>query len=313
MADIFSDIVARILPRLGQEAAEEGGIRSWLDGGIYNISPLSNDKEIIISDFNLENLVKYWSFDFERFSISSYESFCSAFKESQSFKLSGWPIVKMYYSGYFAAHAIMRGLGASIVKLDNDHVSKIKDLMLFVHGSDLNISAGMYSFEIIKERPSKIKIRPYKDSGGVHESFWKKFSNFLEEISDEALKKNEANARNFVSGISEITRVMKRDQSKKAVWISSVRNEINYRHEYDSWLPNSHKKRIHEIINKNHFDKSSDINLQINLNNNEIKSIIENSRYLASLNKEIGDYIALISKKPNSFGSKWRKVKTIIQ
>lgn len=115
MASLSSSLSREILPKLCQSAGKLDGIRGWLTNSAYQVSYGS---EVLIENFLLDEFVSYIAYDYERFALASWESFCVADMESSRHRLAGWPLLKVYYSGFFAAHAIMRALGEAVVQLD---------------------------------------------------------------------------------------------------------------------------------------------------------------------------------------------------
>jgi hypothetical protein len=311
MADLFPSLSTIVLPRLGQNPSISDGIRSWMIHGAYQASRSSNQSEVILENIYTDEIINYISFDYERFAFSSLESFCISSLESKSLQLAGWPLLKMYYSAFFAAHAIMRGLGRGVVKIEKKQSEAIEQILQVMTGSAQGFMPGMYLYRMYSDSTGRVKLslKPHNEKGGVHESFWKSFVEFLEEVSESAVQNNFPDASTLLSGVAEISPMMKKDPRRGSVWFSSLRNEINYQHKHGVWFPLGKSKALNSEISNMSLSSSSSIRLDISREKSPISAFMSCSRYLSCLNWEIADFIAARSSSPKAFGSKWRNLK----
>lgn len=144
MAGLFNGLSGRVLPRLGQDPSREDGFRSWLIRGTYQAEPESIADNIILSNIDNAEILSFMNYDYERFAFSSRESVCLASLESRSSQLVSWPLLKLYYSAFFAAHATMRSIGEGVVKLERDQASKINEIVGIFTGGNPGIKPGMF-------------------------------------------------------------------------------------------------------------------------------------------------------------------------
>jgi hypothetical protein len=309
VADLTSSLTSGTLPRLGQSRAKEGGFRNWLSQGLYHVLGYSSDSHLELQITDLQQFVEHISFDFERFSLSSRESFYIAFAEKESHNLAGWPLLKLYYSAFFAAHAIMRSQGGGIVKVEREHASHVNSILTIANPGAAVIRPGMYSYKVIRSRsgvPPVLQLEPAGIYGGVHESFWKNFCAYLEEESAQAVFRGDASASDYSLGVYELSNAL--IEGARGVWLSSVRNEINYQHGYGAWFPLRKGAEAFKAIDNESFSASNSFRMDISKEKSPLTAFTNISRYLACLNIEVSDYIASRSTAGYAFGQKWRRL-----
>ncbi|MGA1806294.1 hypothetical protein VHN57_15455 [Sphingobium sp. WW5] len=300
MADLAPSLTSILLPRLGQEASVAGGIRQWLISEPYTASISGVSNVITLHGINLAKLIKYIAFDYERFSLSSRESFSISILESQHHNLISWPMIKVYYAAFFAAHAIMRASGAGIVKVERQQALMIDQVVSAASGAPANFSAGMYQYSIIENVAGQIEIelKTHNSGTGVHDGFWRSFLTFLDERASNAVSTGAAGASDFVAGASELRPALQG-------WLSARRNDINYQHAFGVWFPVVKSKKSNHYVRSLVFKPSRSIDVTIGAS--EVESFLNVSQFLSCLNCEIGEFLSARSPGRASFGAKWRK------
>lgn len=310
MAELLASLTGAALPRLGQESAAVGGIKSFLETATYQIVFLPSAlSEIELSNFNNAELIRYISYDFERFSLSSLETFSTYILENREKNLVGWPLLKLYYSAFFAAHAIMRSQGAGVVNFDADDLRQINRLIKIHDESQSGLAAGTYVYDIKRTLRPTLVLKPMPEKGGVHEAFWKYFVVYLEGAAEAAAAKRQPDAVQFVAGAKELADAIKVG-SRSSVWLSAVRNEINYQHKHGVWFPTKKGDYIQKTLRDFGLAKSSTVRFDYSKDNEPLNAFASTSRYLSCLNFEIGNYLAQRSTSTKGFGGKWRRMNT---
>jgi len=97
-------------------------------------------------------------------------------------KLAGWPLLKLYYSAFFAAHAITRSQGSGVVKLEKRQTAHLNSILSLIAPEASGISPGMFVYKTMQSTETgrlSVIMEPARTDGGVHESFWKHFCEFL--------------------------------------------------------------------------------------------------------------------------------------
>lgn len=226
MPDLSSAFVRLIIPRLGLEEGAPEGIRTWLTRSRYRPTEESTAEQFWLTNFDPWEFVKFLAFDYERFALSSYESFRVSALENRSHHLIGWPLLKLYYSGFFAAHAVMRASGSGLVKLERAQVDVLRNAIQIYTGVPCAIRPGMFLFQLVQES-GIISFTPQSESRGAHESFWKVFVEFLGRSAERAVVLDIPDANTLVAAVHELSQLIRGKQHGDGFWYSAVRNELN--------------------------------------------------------------------------------------
>ena len=295
---------------MGITPSQPDGLRSWLTAGSYRVSQNVDGRIIKLSDVHAAEVGPYLSYDYERFALSSLESFQVALVEVASHGYVSWPIIKLYYSAFFAAHAIMRLCGTSIIKLEKEHVDFLQSLSdVYVSGGGA-IRAGMYQirFRQVASGSLEAAIERQSDSQGAHEGFWRAFDDFLNVTANEMVNRKSAEASDFVAGVNEIQPMLRPHGTRRSAWISAMRNEVNYQHRHGSWQPGRLERRSSARLASIAVTPSAAVRLDFALDADAAEAFIAVSHYLSSLNVELGNVVAGNSTAARAFGQNWRRL-----
>ncbi len=305
MAELLPSITPLILPRIGQAPAIDGGLREWLVRGSYTASLDETTGAITLGNVAPDNLISYLNYDYQRFAIASWESFYVATLESSHASLAGWPLLKLYYSAFFAAHALLRATGHSIVQVEKRQIDQINNIIAITGGISPGLKAGIFRATVRQVQPGQLNviIAPHSDGSGVHDGFWKSFTSTLDEFASAAVASGAANATLFVAGVGELS-------GRTKGWLSARRNDINYRHNFGVWFPIENAKSLNKRLLSVKRIPSAAINLQSALDP-VLPPFISTTQYLACLNAEIADYIAARSSGASAFGARWRRFQAL--
>mgnify|MGYP003363041544 CR=1 FL=1 len=301
MADLFPIIASRILPRLGQSPGLDGGVRTWFLRGSYigGIDPITGN--VVLSNVHMSELVEYFAFDFERFCLSSLESFYVSKSDFDSNGFISWPLLKLYYSAFFSAHAIMRATGCAIVKIEREQIDAINMMVQTTTGTSPRLKPGMFRCTLREVMPgqNELVISSPSDGVGVHDAFWKTFCDYLDEIAETAVQNGSPDASQFVAGISNLS-------PKLRGWLSARRNDINYQQLFGVWYPLSCGRKIKNYVSLVGKIKSKSVNINMDTTKT-IECFIRVSQFMACLNVDIGDYVCARSSATRAFGSRWKR------
>ena len=246
MADLFPSLAGRVLPRIGQASAHKGGLKSWFQQGAYIGSFEQISGNVVLGNVAPEELIRFVSYDYERFALASWESFYLASLESETHNLIGWPLLKLYYAGFFAAHAIMRATGEAIINIERFQINTLNDTIRIVEGVSPNLRPGIFQSRIVEIQPGQLSVvlSPPIEGAGVHDGFWKAFAAFLDRIAIDSVASATAEANIFIAGVAELTPKLKG-------WLSAKRNEINYQHAHGVWFPLTESKLMNKHVQNN--------------------------------------------------------------
>jgi len=283
--------------------------RTWLARGTYRPTTSSVRDNIILENISPAELVRYLSYDFERFALASLESFCMATAGANG--SYAWPLLKLYYSAFFAAHAIMRAMGEGVAKLEREQANILETVVDLNTGRSPGIAPGMYWFRLHQgpDQQLLLSLAPQSPGAGVHDSFWRTFDAFLRRRSEEATQRSTAEAALFVAGSAELSAFLRPRRGHSTVWFSSIRNEINYQHYHKTWLPDTSAKTLGVDLTTMSLITSSSVRLDASPERQPVPMFARLSQYLSCLSWEIAEHVAASSSAFRAFGSRWRALK----
>lgn len=268
-----------------------GPIKSFIEN--KNINFLSYDNSSESYEFNTldsDELLKALSYDINRMSIASFESFYSLQNRSSEYPKSiSWLLIKLYYSAFFSAHSILRILGKPVLQIDQR-----QSLIL----------NRQISFHTLKDQIPKIENKIYVldtditnymtlrscASRNSHEELWKLFLNELKLIEINVNQNNfiDQNSKdNFSNQIKYLSNILCSYGRNHGNWLSSIRNEINYQHLYNTWFPHSRTKPIREKIYENLSRWNKEPYLNISSKSHDLDKFSQACIFIISLNRNL--------------------------
>ena len=304
-------LASGLVPRIGAERSIDGGIKSWIENGTYQPNAASTSTRVILDNISNDEFTKHTSFDLERFALSSWESYTAAKYDIENGYSISWPLLKLYYSSFFAAHALMRGQGSGLIKLESSQTRTLNGIIEITVGTSPKIAAGMYLYEIVADvhRTKSVVLTPAKNSQGVHIGFWIQFTDFLNERARSATSRGAADSLAFLAGVDELSRALGTSSGHPGgAWLSSVRNQINYQHLHRVWHPTKQSRKIKDAILPLSAASSTSIRLDTSITPNPVIAFINVCKYLACLNYEISEVVSQKDGVSGAFGSKWRRL-----
>lgn len=147
-----------------------------------------------------------------------------------------WSLVRLYYSAFYGAHALVRLLGVGCCRLDGEHIAHVDALARATTGqpAPFRIEIGSYTCLIDSANGTLVWT---KAAGRPHEALWSVFNDVLGRVSAQViagpLPSTEAQA-----AFAQIESFRRMGAAKQSVsWLSRTRNEIQYRLVHDVWHP----------------------------------------------------------------------------
>jgi len=265
----------------------EGDLKAWMANGNYFVSktltPSLNNRanEFELQFQQADALHASLTNDCNRFSLAAIESMWSVGKIEKLPKSTGWAAVQMYYSAFFAAHALLRIFGRACSQLDSAHVDKVFKIASAIQldGGVSSIENGFY-YSFIEN--NIMKFKKLKDS---HADTWASFSGLLSWLIDNinnttGLGKHKLDA---ISLLSNIKSSIHTSGAAKGNWLSQIRNRINYQHTHGVWYP--YKGALHdvELVLRNTEWLKPAGNFDLLSNKNDISSLYNTSNSILSL------------------------------
>jgi hypothetical protein len=160
-----------------------------------------------------------------------------------------WSMVKLYYSAFYAGNALLRLLGQSCSYLDSTHVNRLRQLSAAAGNiPTFAINAGLYHCVLTPAQTGISFTQARGSLGGTHEAFWKIFMDYIRSINEQVLSGFliPRDAHSMFIKLSAFEAIL--DSARHSSWLSSVRNEIQYRHGAGVWPPLKIKKQDRERL-----------------------------------------------------------------
>lgn len=313
MLAFSSALIRRIVPNLVLTQSKPEGVRSWITSGSFRPDWEGEDNSFWLRDVSLSEFAPYLCFDYQRFALASWESFSVSKLEVPQTNTLGWPLLKLYYSAFFAAHAILRACGKSISRIESSQVENLAQIFQF-YNVGYQPTSGDYILSIVPSTDRKIdiyfeRVEKKGKSDGVHDAFWKYFFTFLGELSGEVAANNEPEANDVIATIAQIRNLLSGGGKNAGNGLSNIRNRINYQHGFEVWFP---VRKTHSGLREFRSMKpkpAETIRLDVDVRRQELGAFIAASQFLVAVNCDVADNLAKIESSPMKFGGQWRRIR----
>ncbi len=266
-------------------------MKRWLVEGSYQLS--ENSKEIVFSGVDAEKFAPYLLYDYSRFSFASHESIVLSFQKSFDKRALAWGLLKRYYSGFFAAHSLLRSLGHGVLWVDAADASHLQKTARIYIRDDFLLPLGAYKFDFKANNgyDATLKIEKIGSRGGSHEEFWKYFLKFMIDYSNDLVTRNAPDAGQFAARMTDLKRIMCARGENSGTWLSFIRNEINYQQKFGTWFPFSSAKKSR--LQESNILKlgNAGSNLLINPQSSPIEAFSSATCFLALINMDLANLL----------------------
>ncbi len=210
--------------------------------------------QTIMADFrDASAVLNSTASDVARFASASFQSINQSSREIIERERTSWSLIKAYYAAFYAGHAIIRMTGESCSYFDKAHVTRITSLGLALGRTpNIRLPAGVYHC-VINRSATIIRSRSLRGgSGGAHEAFWSTFGKRIGEISEAVLlgSLGEIERRLVFEKLERARASIRAHNAPLFSYLSIVRNDVQYRHAHDVWLPDSLKKGDRELLSR---------------------------------------------------------------
>lgn len=291
MVDLAPSISRNVLTALLSQPPKDGGLRRWLFDGTYQLSEDADG--IVLSGIDVDRFAPYLFFDYSRFSFASRESISLSFQRSFDSRALAWMLLKRYYASFFAAHGILRSQGRGIIWLDSDESSHLQRLARIYIRQDFSLSAGAYRFIFSPNGgyDATLSLVKVGSRGGSHEEFWKYFSQFITDYSNDLLAKNAPDAADFAARIADLKLITCAYGLNQGTWLSFMRNEINYQQKFGAWFPFSAAPKI-KLQEANIFKfGNAGLNLTVSPKSSPISAFSSATCFLALVSLDLANVL----------------------
>jgi len=228
-------------------------------------------------------------------------------------KLVGWPLLKLYYAGFFAAHAIMRATGESVSRFEEAQTKTLNDLISLYLTPAFNFHSGTFHTSIVQHKDTSIDVIIEKASddsrGGAHGQFWKIFLAYLAKVQQSVTDSKEMQSTAVSVIITELTTLLKAQSSTNGNWLSTMRNSINYQHEFQVWFPGDSKSVAHEALEGATLKDTASVRLDINTKKEPLRAFINGAQYITLVSFDLAETFSNRSKNQYHFQNRWSRLR----
>jgi hypothetical protein len=166
---------------------------------------------------------------------------------------TAWSIVKLYYGAFYAGHALMRIIGESCSYFDRNNVNRIGEIFRTVgKNPSFGLDSGLYHCILNITATGLSAKRARGAVGGAHETFWKIFGDRISRLAEQVLTGPLApeEARQVFGKFVGLTAILSQGGVGQYTWLSTVRNELQYRHKFGVWFPASMRTGEREALGR---------------------------------------------------------------
>ncbi|WP_312549831.1 hypothetical protein [Massilia sp.] len=238
--DFFSEALrASWVPGVTKVEVAKGGVDPWLATCDYTwVDATSTTVTLDISNSG-ESFARAFASEISRFSCATYESLLDATAAPHSTSALGWALIRYYYATFYAAHALLRLAGTSLTMI----TPKTAQTMNKVGGQYLtispNVTSALYTVQHDNATKRVVLTKIGGSNGGSHEEMWQRFLDLLRE-TENYLILNYGQSKEAQAAVRELQALgdnLCKSGKKNGAWLSTVRNNLNYRHDYGVWFP----------------------------------------------------------------------------
>lgn len=245
---LSSDGLARVRGRIEGNTLADLVLRPRV-GFDFDFDPLAS--AITLGFRDPAHIGKALAGDCIRMAAACFQSMISVPQEIAEKEATPWALVKLYYAAFYAAQCIMRICGESCSYFYAAHASVIDEVRRASgKAPSYSVRPGLYH---CRTDDALTALTCVKESGatfGGHESFWKMFGRWI----NQALRKLTALPDNrerqqvilALEGLKDILCEAGRNHD----WLSHIRNDLQYRHDFDVWFPARLKDNVRASLSR---------------------------------------------------------------
>jgi hypothetical protein len=216
------------------------GVESWLLAGAYSWLPSPAGEVRLDISRDTGSLANAIASEVARFSCAAYESLLDAIPGTHTNRSLGWALVRSYYATFYAAHALLRISGQSVTMVSQHTATTMNAIGVQYLGVSPNIKSGLHLARTDPKCRTRVLLTSLgANNGGSHEQMWKLFLKLvLDQESQLILTQGQSHdALHAVQVLTELRKQLCRSGNSNGAWLSSVRNDLNYRHGRGVWYP----------------------------------------------------------------------------
>jgi hypothetical protein len=221
----------------------QGGMHEWISTGAWSIAGTVSKKKVGLLLHDYDQFCDASINDAIRLASAAFESARAVGVCKFDSRSYAWQFIAYYYSGYFAANALMRLCGYACTNLSALDCAEINQnaLLCGVGGIDdkSKLAPGVF-YSTTSRNPTDVwNLSAVSSKGGVHIQFWTGFLKFLLDLEG-FIKLSSSPKSDRDAAVVELRMLidgLKHSSTSSGAWLSEVRNAMNYRLEFGAWFP----------------------------------------------------------------------------
>lgn len=230
--------------------------KAWLTEGEYVYQGLNANKELVFVPIDFDVLLKSVAYDINRMSMAAVESVHGIQNPNDLTRSTAWGLIRSYYSAFYACHAICRIFSVLIPKIDSPQSSKLNKIINSSGwlGDAIYVTDDLYKVTI--DSINKTFILSKLATKGHHEGAWKEFGLLLSGLETRILSNVSigtiADRQDASMLLNQLRNILQSDRCTQSYnWLSQIRNNLNYRHEYGAWYPHEKSSKFRSSFHTN--------------------------------------------------------------
>ncbi|MUH72711.1 hypothetical protein [Psychrosphaera haliotis] len=289
MSVITEIIGAHSLPELSNVCnSRELSFKGWLANKKFKVSNDIKANDFVLDIYDKDEIYIPYAFDINRMATSSFESINGIAPDEKFPKSIGWLVVRLYYSAYYACHAILRIFGISCTQFNQKESGIITEVAnVWGHAPDNSSASTGYFKCVLTNTANQMRCKKLDNS---HADVWQCFYDHLDKLSDLISEDNsylQSEKNKCVEYIFNLRFGLScRGRYRKGNWLSKIRNEVNYQHTMGTWFPYSGSVAKHTDLYRALSNWNSECiidNLTHAKSENDLKLFVESCVSIVSL------------------------------
>ena len=219
------------------EGTPVGRINEWVGRGQYYFDGPVGPSTVSFVLGPGTNLIDIFAAETSRFCCAAIETSVGIARPDMP-KSTAWLAIQTYYSAFYAAHCLLRTAGISASNLYNNECQQA-DIVATAPGfNNAPLEATQYRCEYLYYQN---RLECSKAPGrGIHEQLWRIFGTYLIDAKSRVLNNNSLtnlDAQTIFAKLDELLQILKSNGNNGSNWLSTIRNEVTYRQQHETWFP----------------------------------------------------------------------------
>ncbi len=271
---------------VGGGDARNSGVREWLVAGASYFVTTTSGRSLTVESIDGSWLEANGA-DCQRFFWAARDSVIPSASTLCNKQAIGWTAVHIYYTCFYLILAYLRLFGSGLIYLGKNDCDAI-----CASPNIVNLQQGIYELSVVPGPNAAITISK-KSYSGFHEGFWRFADDRLAVIASEAAAgagMYSAFTPQFLQqaiiSIEDLRAWLGKSGSPRRDigWMSSLRNELNYRLSRRAWSPNVRENgvevtRLRQDVIAILRGKTDRLGVQLQIDN-DVRAMIERTSVL---------------------------------